>query len=370
MIVRRRLAMVGGGPGSFIGGIHRLGAQIAGIDLVAGVFSTNRDKSLDAAMGYGVAPDRCYPSSEALFAAESERQDGIDMVAIATPNHLHLPVALQAIAAGVDIISDKPATATLAEVLLLRDALAKGDSHYALTFTYGAYPMVREARARIAAGEIGTVRKTIITYAQGSLAGPARPDAARSWRTDPTQAGVGGCVSDIGTHAFNLAEYVTGAPVTAICADLGSQSDERMLDDDCTVLLRFGNGGRGALIASQIAFGERNALSFQIYGDRGALHWHFDQADMLRLVRGGDTNLLTPGSAGLLAVTPVPRGIGNGLIAPFAILYRDFAEACAGKPELIDSVLPDIEAGVRSMRFVERAVASSAVGAGWVTLDG
>jgi predicted dehydrogenase len=361
--------MLGGGPGSFIGGIHQMGAKVAGIDLVAGVFSSSPEKSRVAALNYGVAPERCYPTSEAMFAAEAARADGIDMVTIATPNHLHLPAALQAIAAGVDIMSDKPATATLAEALLLREALAKGESHYALSFTYGAYPMVREARARIAAGEIGTVRKTVVTYAQGGLATPAPQGAAANWRTDPAQAGIGGCVSDIGTHAFNLAEYVTGQSVAWMLAELSSNVAGRTLDDDCTVMLRFDGGGRGLLVASQIAFGERNELSFSIYGDAGAVHWNFAQADMLRLVRGGEASLLTPMSPGLLTRVSLPRGIGNGLIAPFATLYGDFAAACAGNEALIDDVLPGIEAGVRSMRFVERAIESSAANAGWVTLD-
>lgn len=201
------MAMIGGGPGSFIGGIHHLGAQMAGIDLVAGVFSSDPDKSRIAAQSYGVVPERCYPSTEAMFAAEAAREDGITMVAIATPNHLHLPAALQAIAAGVNIMSDKPATATLAEALTLRDALKGGGSTYALTFTYSAYPMVREARARIAAGEIGAVRKVVVNYAQGALAKPAATD---TWRADPARGGIGGSVSDVGTHAFHLAEFVTG----------------------------------------------------------------------------------------------------------------------------------------------------------------
>ncbi|MDR6708813.1 MAG: hypothetical protein BGP00_18865 [Novosphingobium sp. 63-713] len=357
---RRRLAMLGGGPGSFIGGIHYLGARIAGIDLVAGVFSSDPEKSARAAQDYGVAPDRCYADAQAMFAAEAKREDGITMVAIATPNHLHLPAALMAVEAGVHIFSDKPATATLAQALTLRDALARGRSAYALSFTYSAYPMVREARARIAAGEIGSVRKVLVHYAQAGLA-----DARGGWRTDPAQSGVGGCIADLGTHAFHLAEFVTGQAVVELLADLNSH-DGRALDDDGAVLLRLAGGGRGAIHASQIAFGQRNGLSFQVYGDRGALFWDFDTADQLRLVRGGEVLLLGPGSPDLMERVPGMRGIGNGLIAPFATLYREFAAACDGQAP---AALPGIEAGLRSMAFVERAVASSAQGGRWLPIN-
>jgi predicted dehydrogenase len=365
------MAMLGGGLGSFIGGIHHLGAQLAGIELVAGVFSVDAEKSRAAAAHYGIDPARCYPTSEALFAAESARADGIDIVAIATPNHLHLPAALQAIAAGINIISDKPATASLAEALTLRDVLAQSDCTYALTFSYVGYPMVREARARVANGEIGTVRKVVVTYSQGWMAAPLEQggNSRAAWRTDPAQSGVGGCIADLGVHAFNLAEFVSGQTVTEILPDLNAMVANRALDDDCNILARFANDAVGIIMASQIAFGERNAVSFQIYGDAGAVHWAFDQADMLKLVKGGEVQILSPMSPGLLTRAPLPPAIGNGLITPFALLYRDFAAACAGDRALVDDVLPGIEAGVRSMRFVERAVKGSAARSGWTTLE-
>lgn len=365
------MAMLGGGVGSFIGNIHRMGAQLAGIDLVAGIFSSDPDRNHAAGLQYGVDPQRCYDSVEAMIAAERARADGIEMVAIATPNHLHLPAALSAIDAGLDVISDKPATATLAEALTLRGALTGSGRTYALTFSYVGYPMVREARARIAAGEIGAIRKMVVTYSQGWMAAPLEQAGNRraGWRTDPAQSGVGGCIADIGVHAFNLAEYISGQSVVELMPELSSFVADRVLDDDCNVLLRFDGGAVGLLLASQIAFGERNALSFQVYGDKGALHWAFDQADLLKLVRGGEAFTLTPMSPGLLTAAPLPPGIGNGLIAPFAVLYRDFAAACAGKDGLIDDALPGIEAGVRSMRFIETAVASSAAGKGWTRLD-
>lgn len=362
---RPRMAMLGGGPGSFIGGIHHLGAQMAGVDLVAGVFSSDPDKSRMAARDYGVAPERCYPDAQTMFAAEAQRGDGIDMVAIATPNHLHLPAALMAIEAGVHIICDKPATTTLAQALTLRDALARGNSTYAMTFTYSAYPMVREAKARIAAGEIGSIRKVMVSFAQGGL---ARAQASAGWRADPALGGIGGCIADLGTHAFHLAEFVTGQAVTGVLADLAGHGG-RMLDDDGSVLLRFTDGARGLIHASQIAFGQRSALSLDVYGEEGALHWDFESADHLRLVRGGETLLLGPTSTDLLVRVAGMRGIGNGLVAPFATLYREFAAACAGQAGLLDVTLPGITAGLRSMAFVESAVESSARGGCWTAMN-
>ncbi|MFC4311909.1 Gfo/Idh/MocA family protein [Steroidobacter flavus] len=366
-----KMAMVGGGTGSFIGPVHQLGAQLSGrIELVAGVFSSDPNRSLAAAAQYGVAPERCYRSHEEMFAVEARRDDGIDLVAIATPNHLHLPIALAAIEHGVHIISDKPATATLAEAVQLRDALRASDRAYALTFSYTAYPMVREARARVANGDIGRVRKVIVTYSQGWMASAlernGHPRAA--WRTDPSRSGVGGCSADLGVHAFNLAEYLTHDVVTEMLCDVNPLVPDRALDDDCNVLLHFAKGGVGVLMASQVAFGERNGLSLQIYGDAGALHWSYDQPDALHLVKGGSREVLGPLSANLRVRVPLAPGIGNGLIAPFSVLYRDFASAIAGNRALLDGDLPGIEAGVRSMRFVETAVAASAARAGWTAL--
>lgn len=362
------MAMVGGGQGSFIGPVHQLGASIgAGIQLVAGVFNSDRTRSLASAANFGVMADRCYGDAEEMFAAEAQRDDGIDLVAIATPNHLHLPVALAAIRAGVHIMSDKPATATLAEAIALRDALAGGASLYALTYGYSGYPMVREARARIAAGLIGTVRKVVVTYAQGWLSAPSETSNPRAaWRTDPGRSGVGGASADIGVHAFHLAEYVSGHRVREIAADARPLVPGRTLDDDCNVLLRFDGGQSGVLVVSQVAFGEGNGLSIKVYGDAGALHWAVEQADVLQFIKAdGSHETLRPMSPGLLSRTPLPIGMGVGLIAPFAVLYRDFAAAIRGDAGIIDAVLPGIDEGVRSMRFVEQVALNSTNGKGW-----
>lgn len=367
------MAMLGGGQGSFIGPVHQLGASIgAGIQLVAGVFNGDRTRSLASAQAFGVAPDRCYTDFDAMFSAEAAREDGIDVVVIATPNHLHLPAALAAIRAGVHVMSDKPATATLAEALELKAALAGSSICYALSYGYSAYPMVREARARVAAGQIGEVRKIVVTYAQGWLA--AGDDASNpriAWRTDPARSGIGGASADIGVHAFQLAEYVSGCRVAEILADSRALVSGRALDDDCNVLLRFDDGQSGVLVVSQVAFGEGNGLSFKVYGERGALHWSFEQADALHWARAdGGNEVLRVMSPGLLARTSLPVGIGQGLIAPFCVLYRDFAAAIRGEAGIIDAVLPGIEEGVRGMRFVDQVVRNSASGNGWSAISG
>lgn len=373
-----RMAMVGGGQGSFIGPIHKMGASIgAGIELVAGIFNSDRERSLASAKGFGVAADRCYVDASEMFAAEAARDDGIDLVAIATPNHLHLPVALAAIEAGVHIMSDKPATATLAQALQLRDALAKGGAPakggalYALTYSYSAYPMIREARARVAAGVIGRVRKVVVTYQQGWMSAPLESGNPRAaWRTDPGKSGVGGASADIGVHAFHLAEYVSGQRVCEIVADARALVPGRALDDDCNVLLRFAGGQSGVLVVSQVAFGEGNGLSIKIYGDAGALRWAFEQADMLIHAKAdGSTEMVKPMSPGLLTRTPLPIGMGVGLIAPFAVLYRDFDAAIRGETDRIGTVLPGIDDGVRGMRFIERVAESSARASSWTAIE-
>jgi predicted dehydrogenase len=367
------MGMVGGGPGSFIGPLHRLGAQLSErVELVAGVFSRTPERSRAAAAAFGVNPDRCYPTFDAMFAAERSAANGIDLVAIAAPNHLHLPIALEALACGIHVISDKPATANLAEALALREALGKTALIYAVTFSYTGYPMIREARARVLNGEIGRVRKVNVTYSQGWLSSALERSGNEraAWRTNPVLSGIGGCISDLGVHAFNLAEYVTADTVKEILPDLNNVVPGRELDDDCNVLLHFSGGAVGVLSASQVAFGERNALSIQVYGDAGAIHWSFDQADALRLVRtNGAAQTLNPSSLDLLVREPVIPGLGNGLTVPFMIQYRDFARAIDGTAGIIDGTLPGIDAAVRSMCFVERAARSRGQRSDWISLD-
>jgi predicted dehydrogenase len=370
MNTRLRMGMIGGGPGAFIGPIHRIAAELdREIELVAGVFSSDPGRSRAAASDYRIDPDRAYPDLAAMFAGEAARPDGIDFVSIVSPNHHHLTASRAALAAGVAVMSDKPMTASLAEARELADLVAQTGRPYGLTYTYSGYPLVREARARVAAGAIGTVRKVVVEYPQGWLAGPAEGKQAE-WRVDPARAGAGGCIGDIGVHAFQLAEFVTGLRVTRLLADLAAVVPGRALDDDCSILLRFDNGARGVLLASQIEVGELNGLRIRVYGDKGGLVWRQETPNDLMLhnidgrteiVRAGDGSLGTDARAR----TRTPGGHPEGYLEAFANLYRDFAGLLRGTDA---PLLPGIADGVRGMAFIETAVAASRNEAGWVDL--
>jgi predicted dehydrogenase len=363
-----RLAMVGGGPGAFIGPVHRMAAELDGrFRLVAGAFSRDAGKSAAAGEMWGV---RAYADYAALIAAEQGREDGAEAIAIVTPNDTHLPIAKAALQAGLPVMSDKPATATLAEAIELAKVVNAAGKVYGLTYTYTGYPMVREAREIVRRREIGAVRKVVVEYAQGWLSEPVEHsgNAQAAWRANPKRAGVGGAIGDIGVHAFNLAEFVSAVRVERLCADLGSVVSGRMLDDDCNVLLRFAGGARGVLIASQISAGARNGLGISVYGEQGSVSWTHERHTELTLDwLDRPSQILHAGSPYLSdaaqAATRLPTGHPEGLIEAFANLYRDFADAVAGHP---NGLLPGIAEGVRGMAFVERAVAAS--GQGWVEL--
>ena len=366
-----RLAMAGGGPGAFIGPVHRMAAELDGkIELVAGAFSRDPARSAAAAEAWGV---RGYANWSEMLTAEAEREDGAELIAIVTPNDTHFEIALAALQAGLHVMSDKPATRDLAEARKLAGVVKQAGRLYGLTHVYTGYPMVREAREIVRRGDLGQVRKIVVEYAQGWLSEPLERSGSKQavWRADPAQAGVGGCIGDIGVHAFNLAEFIGGAAVTRLCADLGAVVPGRVLDDDCNVLLRFEGGARGVLIASQISAGARNGLNIQVYGEKGGLSWSHERHTELTLdwLHGPSQTLhagapdLGPGAA-----TRIPTGHPEGFIEAFANLYRDFAEAIAEGRKSADPV-PGIEDGLRAMAFVERAVAASKAGEGWVELE-
>lgn len=367
---RLRMGMIGGGPGSFIGPVHRIAAEMdREIELVAGAFSSDPMRSAEAGEAYRIDPARAYPNVGAMLAAERARADGVDFVAVVSPNHHHLPAARAALSAGVPVMSDKPMTATLAEARELAGLVAAAGVPYGLTYTYSGYPLVREARARVAAGTLGAIRKVVVEYPQGWLAGQASGKQAE-WRVDPARAGEGGCIADIGVHAFQLAEFVTGLKVTELLADLGAVVPGRVLDDDCSVLLRFGNGARGVLLASQIEVGELNGLRIRAYGERGGLVWRQEEPNALALHRiDGTTEIVRAGDASLgpeaRARTRTPGGHPEGYLEAFANLYRDFAARLRGEPA---PLLPGVEEGLRGMAFIAAAVAASRDRAGWVPL--
>ncbi|ARU18061.1 Gfo/Idh/MocA family protein [Croceicoccus marinus] len=364
------MGMIGGGPGAFIGPVHRIAAELdREIELVAGAFSSDAGRSRAAAEAYRIDPERGYPDVAAMLEAERARPDGIDFVSVVTPNHNHLASAKAALAAGVPVISDKPMTATLDEARELAAVLGRTPVPYALTFTYTGYPLVREMRERIAAGALGTIRKVVVEYPQGWLAGEAEGKQAE-WRVDPARAGAGGCIGDIGVHAFNLAEFVTGLAVTEVLPDLAAVVPGRALDDDCTVLLRFQGGARGVLLASQIEVGELNGLRIRVYGETGGMIWRQESPNAFTWHRlDGTTELVRAGDASLgenaTALTRIPGGHPEGYLEAFANLYRDFATVLRGGRA---PMLPGLTEGLRSMVFIDTCVRASAEGACWTEL--
>ena len=371
-----RMGMTGGGPGAFIGAVHRIAAELDGrIEMVAGAFSQSPEKSKAAGVAYRIDPERAYSSYQELIEKEKARPDGIDFLVIATPNSTHLPIAKAALEAAIPVVSDKPATATYEEVLELEKVVKKAGLPYALTHTYAGYALVRDARALCAAGEIGKIRKVTVEYLQGWLSQPIESQGQKqaAWRVDPKLNGPGGATGDIGTHAFHLIEYITGLHVTEMNARLLSVVPGRQVDDDATALLKLNNGASGVLMISQIATGDGNGLKIRVFGDKGSLHWGQENPNVLHLRRVEGPEEIRHAGGGYLtadakAVTRLPGGHPEGYLEAFAVLYREFAdwlEAWRADKAPAPATLPGIAAGVRGMRFIERAIESSKR-EGWV----
>ncbi len=375
-----RMGMVGGGEGAFIGAVHRMAAALDGeIELVCGAFSRDPERSRRSGAALYLPPERVYSDYREMMVAEAllPAAQRMQFVAIVTPNHQHFPVAEAALRAGFHVLSDKPATLNLAEALKLRGVLEDTGLLYGLTHTYTGYPLVKEARARIAAGELGNVRKVVVEYPQGWLADRQEDvdNKQAAWRLDPAQAGISSCMGDIGVHAANLAEYVSGVEIAEICSDLTAFVPGRTLDDDGAVLLRFNNGARGVLSASQVSVGEENALSIRVYGEKGGLEWEQHEPNTLWLKwPDRPTQMLRAGGpylSDLAAVnTRTPMGHPEGYLEAFANLYLAFAarirarEAGQGDdPRAADC--PGIEAAIRGMTFIELVVAASASDIKW-----
>jgi len=366
-----RMGMVGGGPGAFIGPVHRIAAELDGkIELVAGAFSQSAERSQAAGEAYKIDSERAYADYKTMLESERKRRDAIDFVAIVTPNHLHLPVAVAALRAGFPVMSDKPATATFAEALELEKTVTANGLPYGLTHTYAGYALVREARSMCASGELGKIRKIVVEYLQGWLTNPIEATGQKqaAWRADPAQSGAGGCIGDIGVHAFHLTEYVTGLKVVGVNASLLTVVAGRKLDDDCTALLRMDNGAQGVLVTSQIAAGEGNGLRLRVYGEKGSLDWKQEDPNRLRVKWLDGPEEIRHASGGYLsgdarAVTRLPGGHPEGYLEAFAVLYREFADALIEwqkkRSVQLPATLPGIEAGVRGMRFIDRAIESS-----------
>jgi predicted dehydrogenase len=375
---RLRLGMVGGGRGAFIGAVHRIAARMDDrYELVAGVLSADPERARDSAADLHIAPDRSYATFAEMAAKEAKRPDGIDVVSIVTPNHLHHGPAKAFLAAGIHVICDKPLTHTLEDALDLEQAVAASNVVFGLTHNYTGYPMVRQAREMVAAGELGELRVVQVEYPQDWLTTRLEETGQKqaAWRTDPARSGAAGSVGDIGTHAFNLAEFVTGAQVATLAADLSSSFAGRKLDDNAGMLLRFAGGARGMLWASQVAVGNENALRLRVYGAKGGLDWSQEQPNALSFSIYGETpRLIRRGGHGATAVaahaTRIPGGHPEGYLEAFAQLYKDLAEQIAAKqagraPDPASLLVPGIAEGMRGMRFIAAAVASSQNGAGW-----
>lgn len=364
-----KLGMVGGGQGAFIGGVHRMAARLDGRwELVAGALSSDPARAAASAADLGIAPDRSYSDFAQMALAEASRPDGINAVAIVTPNHLHAKVATAFLRAGIAVICDKPMTATLSEAEELAALAAETSVPFVLTQTYTGYPMVREARRMIAEGAIGAVRHVQVEYLQDWLAGPVEQSGQKQavWRTDPGMSGEGGCIADIGTHAVNLATFVTGLGLQAVLADLTAFEPGRRLDDNAAVLLRFVGGAKGMIWASQITPGTKNALRFHIAGEKGGMAWDQENPDLLefspigettRLMRRGDGLTQTPGR--------IPSGHPEGYLEAFATLYADAADLIEGKAVASTRALATAEDGLAGMRFIRACVRSNEAGGMW-----
>jgi len=377
---RIRLGMVGGGQSAFIGAVHRLAARMDDhYEFVAGALSSTPEKSLASGQDLGLAPDRIYKDFQAMAAAEAKRPDGIEAVAIVTPNHMHFPAAKAFLDAGINVICDKPLTNTVAEAQeLARIVKAKG-LVFAVTYNYSGYPMIRQARAMVAAGDLGDIRLVHGEYPQDWLTTALEQTGQKQadWRTDPTRSGAGGCVGDIGTHTYQLACYVSGLELDSLLADLTSFVPGRKLDDDAQVMLRFKGGAKGGIWASQVAVGHENGLKLRVYGTKGGLEWTQADPNYLWFTPYGEPKrLITRGGAGAGAaagrVTRVPSGHPEGYLEGFANIYTEVARAIRsrrdGKPEDKDVVFPGIHDGLKGVQFVEACVASSAAGSVWVTM--
>ncbi len=378
-----RMGMVGGGQGAFIGAIHRIAAQIdSQIELVCGAFSSNAERAIASGKELYLPENRCYPDFATMMAEEAKLPLGqrMDFVAIVTPNHVHFPAAKAALEAGFHVLSDKPATLDKAEAIELAKIVERTGLKYGLTHNYTGYPMVKQARHMIQNGEIGKLRKVVVEYPQGWLATPLEQTGQKqaAWRTDPKRSGAAGSMGDIGTHAENLAEYISGLQIKELAADLTHFVDGRLLDDDGNVLLRFEGGAKGILHASQISVGEENALNIRIYGETGGLEWHQMEPNTL-LVKHLDapTQMYRAGSGYLsdsaTAHSRTPAGHPEGYLEAFANIYRNFAADITATltgdaPSAYAKDYPTIQDGIRGMAFIDAVVKSSQNNAAWTSL--
>ena len=374
-----RMGMIGGGPGAFIGDIHRKAAAMDGmIELVAGAFSSDPKKSRTAGKALGLSPQRVYPSFEDMLRQEKQAtKDRLDFVSIVTPNYLHFAPAKMAMESGFHVIMDKPITLNLTEAKKLRDVVRRTGKLFALTHTYTGYPMIKKARSLVASRKLGAIRKIYIEYSQGWLASRVEASGNKQavWRTDPAKAGLGGALGDIGTHAANLAEYVSGARITSVCAQLNRVVSGRKLDDDVSMLLEFSNQATGVLVATQIAAGEENNLCIKVYGEKGGMVWRQEEPNTLEVKWLDRPREVYRAGSGYLskeagANCRTPGGHPEGYLEAFANIYVNFTNALQkpGSKSGKTHDFPTVEDGIRGMAFIEAAVRSSASRQKWTKI--
>ncbi len=380
---RLRLGMVGGGDGAFIGAVHRIAARLDDCyELVAGALSSQSAKAAASAAAIRLDPARSYSDYRDMARQEAQRPDGIDAVAIVTPNYLHAPVATAFLEAGIHVICDKPLAISLAEGEALAALARDKGCVFALTHVYAGYPMVRHARAMVAAGDIGAVRLVHVEYAQDWLAEEAKQSAdyqRNDWHNDPLRAGPAGCLGDIGTHAYHMAAFVSGMQPSAVLSELHAFTPGRRVDDHVQVMLRYPNGARGMLWASQMATGCENGLRLRVYGSKASLEFNQEHPNELLLTpQGGCAQRITRGrarSAAAEAATRIPAGHPEGFIEAFAQLYRDAAAQIharmAGLPVPgLTLDMPTVEDGIAGLRFIDAVIASGQQGSSWVAVQG
>ncbi|MBO6775479.1 MAG: Gfo/Idh/MocA family oxidoreductase [Marinibacterium sp.] len=380
MADRIKLGMVGGGRDAFIGGVHRMAARLDDqFELVAGALSSTPEKSLASAADIGIAADRAYGDYKAMAIREARLKDGIEAVSIVTPNHMHANVAKEFLRRGIHVICDKPLTGTLSEAKALVKAAEKSGALFVLTHNYTGYPMVRQARQMVADGDLGDIRLVQAEYPQDWLSTKLEDTGLKQaeWRTDPARSGTGGAIGDIGTHAYNLACFVSGLTLDSLAADLDTFVDGRMLDDNAHVMMRFNGRAKGMLWASQVAPGNENALRLRVYGTKGGLEWSQEDPNYLWYTPLGEPKrLITRGGAGsndaAARVSRIPPGHPEGYLEGFATIYTEAATAIRaardGQAAPAEVVYPTVQDGLAGVAFVDACVRSSKRNGAWVNV--
>ena len=377
-----RIGMVGGGKDAFIGGVHRIALRLDGYyELVAGSFSSNFDNSKETGKDLGLAEDRIYKTYQEMAEKESSRSDAIDVVAIVTPNHLHVPIAKIFAEKGIHIICDKPLALSSKEAISLKNIVESKKLIFALTHNYTGYPMVRHARSLIQKGDLGSIRVIQAEYPQDWLTTKAEDSGLKQaeWRTDPKRSGVGGCIGDIGTHAFNLIRFITGLEIEELSADIHTFVKGRLLDDNAQIMLRFKGGAKGALWSSQVAVGNENNLKIRIYGENGGIEWRQEDPNYLYYTEfGHPTQRVTRGSGNVSKeakdVTRIPPGHPEGYLEGFANIYNDvykklYAQINNQNYDDSNDCYPTINDGVEGMRFIETVLESSKNNSKWIRFN-